>query len=67
MHRFLSTAAVGLVLLGTLGTPALAGDGAKFDNKKCAVGHGQDGTAKAMAAGSANVNDPKRQEKTPNR
>ncbi len=64
MHRFLISAAVGLVLSGTSGAPALAGDGAKLYNKKCAICHGKDGTAKKAGKGSANFNDAQWQEKT---
>ncbi len=42
---------------------SLADDAGKvlFD-RKCAMGHGKDGGAKKMAAGSANLNDPQWQE-----
>src|SRR5262245_10474392 len=41
-----------------------AGDGAKLYGQKCAMCHGQDGVAKAMAKGSANFNDPAWQKAT---
>lgn len=65
MHRFFITAAVGLVLSGMSGAPALAGDGAKLYNKRCAICHGKDGTANnKMGKGSANFNDREWQAKT---
>jgi len=39
-------------------------DGAALYGKKCAMCHGQDGVAKAMAKGSANFNDPEWQKAT---
>lgn len=41
-----------------------ASDGAKLYGQKCAMCHGQDGVAKAMAKGSANFNDPAWQQAT---
>ena len=41
-----------------------AGDGAKLYSQKCAMCHGQDGVAKSMAKGSANLNDPAWQKAT---
>ena len=51
----------GLLVLGCL--PILAQDPVPADGKsvyaaKCVVCHGVDGTAKPMAKGSANLNDP---------
>lgn len=39
-------------------------DGPALYSKKCAMCHGQDGVAKAMAKGSANFNDPEWQKAT---
>ena len=53
-----------LVAVVALVSPlSLAEDAGKvlFD-RKCAMGHGVDGVAKKMAAGSANLNDPQWQE-----
>ena len=41
-----------------------AGEGTDLYNKKCAMCHGKDGVAKAMAKGSANLNDPEWQKST---
>ena len=40
------------------------GEGMDLYNKKCAMCHGKDGVAKAIATGSANLNDPEWQEAT---
>jgi cytochrome c6 len=58
------------VALGVLAIPYYAsqdaGDGGKaLYEKKCAMCHGKDGVAKAMAKGSANLNDPGWQKATP--
>ena len=45
--------------------PALAEEGGQaLYDQKCAMCHGKDGVAKKMAAGSADLNDPKWQEAT---
>ena len=42
--------------------PAVAADGAALYKSKCAMCHSDNGVAKKMAEGSANLNDPKWQE-----
>ncbi len=57
-------AAVLVALVGIAGAAwaADAPDGKALYESKCAMCHGKDGVAKAMAKGSANLNDPKFQE-----
>jgi mono/diheme cytochrome c family protein len=54
MRRTLALLALLALVLG----PAMAeGDGQALYEKKCGMCHGQDGVAKKMAAGSADLND----------
>jgi mono/diheme cytochrome c family protein len=54
-----------IALLAAAGSALPAeGEGMDLYNKKCAMCHGKDGVAKAMAKGSANLNDPEWQKST---
>jgi len=60
MKRTLSIIGTTLVLVSVLCAPVFAEevDGKSLYASKCAMCHGADGVAKAMAKGSANFNDP---------
>lgn len=51
-----------ILVVGALPVLAEGPDGKALYESKCAMCHGKDGVAKAMAKGSANLNDPKFQE-----
>lgn len=51
-----------ILALGTFPAMADGPDGKALYEARCAMCHGKDGVAKAMAKGSSNLNDPKFQE-----
>jgi len=64
-RRLLLVALLGTLVAIPFAAAEEAGDeGAALYTKKCAMCHGQDGVAKAMAKGSANLNDPEWQKAT---
>ena len=66
MKKGLTVSAIALFAIAVV-LPAVAEepDGKALYASKCAMCHGADGVAKKMAEGSANLNDPEWQKKTP--
>jgi cytochrome c oxidase cbb3-type subunit 3 len=66
MMKKLALSLVALAVIALAGAPAAqaAADGKALYDAKCAMCHGKDGVAKAMAKGSANLNDARWQAAT---
>jgi cytochrome c6 len=65
MNRVLVVSLLAALALALPTAAAEGPDGKALYASKCAMCHGADGVAKKMAEGSANLNDPEWQKKTP--
>lgn len=58
MRKLVTVFAMTVLVMGVASAAVAAEDGKALYDSKCAMCHGKDGVAKAMAKGSKNFNDP---------